>query len=352
MTFQFRDNKTSIRNIYRFAVCAVSFTLLTFCGFLRFSQDFTADNLAKSFLFSVSASPNDANEASEQKDIPRFDENIADDTRAPQVQSTEYAHPITALDLSCEGDRFALRNGETDYSPDLEALLAAKYPASLTNAAVSDAPLVLVIHTHATESFCEDGADGYDDETAFRSKDTGKNMVAVGTEFCRTLEAHGIKTLHCTELFDDPDYNASYANSLSAVKGYLKKYPSIKYIFDLHRDAIIRDGGEMIKPVCRIGDKTAAQIMLVVGTDARGADHPDWQENLNVAVKLHNGMCERFPGIMRSIDLRGASFNQQYGAGFLLVEIGSCGNTLDEAKNAARLLGGGVAEMIGRYGKQ
>lgn len=350
MTFQFRDNKTSIRNIYRFAVCAVSFTLLLFCGALRFSEEFTAEKLAKSFLFSVSATPMQTDEVTPEKEIPHYVGNDAEVTPAPQTQSAEYTYPITALNLSCAGDRFALRNGETDYSPDLEVLLAAKYPASLAGVSVGEDPLVLVIHTHATECFCEEGADGYDDGTSFRSKDTEKNMVAVGTEFCRELEAHGIKTIHCTELFDDPDYNASYANSLSAVRGYLKKYPSVKYIFDLHRDAIIRENGEMIKPLCEVDGVNAAQIMLVVGTDARGADHPNWQENLNVALKLHNTMCDRCPTLMRSIDLRGASFNQQYGAGFLLAEIGSCGNTLDEAKNAARLLGGGVAEIIERYG--
>ena len=87
------------------------------------------------------------------------------------------------------------------------------------------------------------------------------------------LNSRGIPTLHCEVLHDAEDYNASYDNSLATVKKYLKEYPSIKYVFDLHRDAMIRESGEALKAVSTINGKPTAQVMTLVGTDAGGADH-------------------------------------------------------------------------------
>ena len=49
---------------------------------------------------------------------------------------------------------------------------------------------------------------------------------------------------------------------------------------------------------------------------------------------------------MRSIALRGASYNEQYTNGSLLIELGTDGNTLSHAKYSARLLGKALAELI------
>ena len=118
---------------------------------------------------------------------------------------------------------------------------------------------------------------------------------------------------------------------------WLEKYPSIRYVFDLHRDSVFTADGENQKPVAEIGGETAAQIMLVVGTDQGGADHAGWRQNLTVAVAYQQLLNADYPTLARPICLRTASFNQQCLPGMLLLEIGACGNTLTEAKRAARL---------------
>ena len=77
--------------------------------------------------------------------------------------------------------------------------------------------------------------------------------------------------------------------------------------------------------------------MLVAGTALGGADHAGWRQNLTVAVAYQQLLNADYPTLARPICLRTASFNQQCLPGMLLLEIGACGNTLTEAKRAARL---------------
>lgn len=231
---------------------------------------------------------------------------------------------------------------ETQYSPNTDAILSGEhtYPSvGYTNAMYgADAPLVLVIHTHGTEAFTPDGVTECPVDEAFRSPDTDENVVAVGDAFCEVLEKCGIKTIHCREMFDLPSINTAYDNSAAAVRSYLAENPSIAYVFDIHRDALLSQDGEYLAPTFVYNGTDTAEIMLVVGTDAAGAFHPDWDDNLTLALDMQSVMLEEYPGMARGYNLRTASFNQQLSPGFLLVEVGSCANTLDEAKRAAALL--------------
>ena len=101
-----------------------------------------------------------------------------------------------------------------------------------------------------------------------------------------------------------------------------------------------------MKPVSLIDGKVAAQVMLLVGTNEKGADHPDWNENMTVAVNLQDKLTRSYANFARPINIRGASFNEQFTPGSLLIEIGSSGNTLSEAKYAAELLTYSIIDMI------
>ncbi|MDD4422589.1 MAG: stage II sporulation protein P, partial [Eubacteriales bacterium] len=92
--------------------------------------------------------------------------------------------------------------------------------------------------------------------------------------------------------------------------------------------------------------KQAAQAMLVMETNQGGANHPIWEQNLTVAVALQNIINNDYPTLMRPICLRSASFNQQLTTGSMLLEIGSCGNTLEEAKYTAELIASAITKMI------
>ena len=86
--------------------------------------------------------------------------------------------------------------------------------------------------------------------------------------------------------------------------------------------------------------------MMIVGSTEKGAPAYSWDENLVFAAAIQNELFEAAPGVARTLYLRGASYNQQYAKYGILVEIGSCGNTLSEAKLAAKVFGNAVAAII------
>ena len=130
------------------------------------------------------------------------------------------------------------------------------------------------------------------------------------------------------------------------MRKYLEEYPSIRFVIDVHRDAIIRDDGESIKAVKNIGGQDYAQLMFVVGTDEKGHKHPNWKNNLSLALELQQSMEDTYPGLCRSINLRDVPFNQQLSDGYILLEVGTSANTLDEALLSARAFSENLARVI------
>ncbi len=102
----------------------------------------------------------------------------------------------------------------------------------------STEPQVLIMHTHATETYRLYEGLYYDLDDTARTTDKTLDVCAVGAIITQTLNEAGINTLHDTSLNDYPSYNASYGNSREVVQAYLEQYPSIKVIIDVPRDAL------------------------------------------------------------------------------------------------------------------
>ncbi|MBQ7982553.1 MAG: stage II sporulation protein P, partial [Clostridia bacterium] len=213
-------------------------------------------------------------------------------------------------------------------------------------AADGQAPLVLILHTHGTESYAPDGASAVPENTAYRTQDTSQNVVSVGAVLTETLENSGIPVLHCTTMFDADSYTDAYTLAAAYIRETTAAYPSIAYVFDVHRDALESADGTVLRPVTEIDGEICAQVMSVVGTDEAGAYHPDWVGNLTVAVHLQARLNAVYPAFARPINLRTATFNAQYAPGSLLLEIGAAGNSVEEAKSAAYRLGCVLADLI------
>lgn len=225
-------------------------------------------------------------------------------------------------------------SNQTSYNVDLDSIDISLLPFSFS--AVDEQPVVLIIHTHGTEAYLPDGINYYSPDTTFRSNDITENVVSVGKVIADALNEAGIPTIHDTTMYDAESYNSAYTNSRNAAKEWLEKYPSIKCIIDVHRDAIVDADGNNVKPVFTLDGTSAAQLMLVVGTNDAGANHPGWKGNLTFAAMLQQQANTYYPGLMRPINLRRASFNQQLAPGSFLLEVGSCANTVTEARLAAQ----------------
>ena len=266
-----------------------------------------------------------------------------DRTLVPSGQS-----PIVPFDLT-----YGAKVGEilfsntTAYQVSSEDALSTPYPIQTNLAEHSkDEPLILIIHTHGTESYSPNGALYTSPSAAQRSADTSENVVAVGRVMADILNDSGIPTLHIETMHDLNSYPRAYDLAADTVQKYLTEYPSIKYVFDIHRDAIVRSNGDLIRPVTVINGEAVAQVMLLVGTDELGADHDTWRDNLSVAVQLQSRLSSNYNRFARPINVRGASFNEQFTKGSLLIEIGSAANSLEEAKNAAKYLTYSIIDMI------
>ena len=229
----------------------------------------------------------------------------------------------------------------TGYAVNIDALLEA----APTLSAGGDGPKVLIYHSHATEAYAMDGTDIYKPSDYYRTLDTERNMVRIGEEMAAVFEAAGIGVIHDTTLYDYPRYNDAYYRSLEGVAALLKQYPSIVLVLDVHRDALEATDGTIYKVVAGTVDN-CAQVMMVVGTDAGGASHPNWRVNLALALSIQDALTQKWATLARPTVVRESRFNQQLSTGSILVEVGTHGNTLQEAITAARLYARTVVELM------
>lgn len=206
-------------------------------------------------------------------------------------------------------------------------------------------PQVLIYHTHTTESFLPK-ADSYDEKYPTRSFNDKINITAVGDALCNALAKHGISSVHDCKVHDYPSFPGAYQSSAETIKHDLEQYPSIKIIIDLHRDAIINTDGSLPAPVAEINGKNAAQFMIISGCDDGTFDMPDYMENFKLACLLQNCAETAYPSLARPVLFDYRCYNQNLSAGALLIEVGSHGNSLDEAVYTGELLGNVIAEAL------
>lgn len=208
-------------------------------------------------------------------------------------------------------------------------------------------PQVLIVHTHATESYLLHDENYYTENDTSRSTNNEYNMVALGKIVSDRLNAAGIVTIHDTTQHDNPSYNESYDRAAQTISNYTKKYPSIKIVIDLHRDAIAANDTDKVKVTTEIDGKKAAQIMLVMGSQSGNVTNfPNWKENLKLATKLQQTVEVMYPSLARSIHFMSKNYNESLTTGSMLIEIGTDGNTLDEAKYSAELLSNALISLF------
>ncbi len=261
-------------------------------------------------------------------------------TPSVEYQPTDGEHAIreiTILDGASENQSSKVHfSNRTDYNIDINDFVAESPKFSLKK---TDEPQVLIVHTHATESYLLSEAVGIDGDSAKRSTSPDENMLAIGERLISLLQEGGISCLHDTSLHDHPVYSGSYDRAADSIAEYLKKYPSIKIVLDIHRDAVWKDDGTRIKPTVLIDGRKAAQIMIISGTDKGGLTFDTWRDNLAFAASLQYEGDRMYPGLLRPLNIAAARYNMHFTSGSLLLEVGSDVNTLDEALYSAELMG-------------
>lgn len=307
-------------------VLAVAFRLLS-AGFLSPATAFVCSPKVLSFIMYMETGrvvrfPVDLPAEPEQTDGP---------TEQRPTQTPDMPEEMVVT-FSPQDLEFVQVQYHCSHRPDLEQLLTKPLEWNLKD----KEPAVLIVHTHATESYTGDDIDysGY-----FRSLKADQNMLAIGSEIARVLEAGGISVLHDKTLHDYPNYNGAYNNSRATIKACLEKYPTIRMVLDIHRDASASTSGQFATSAT-VGGEKSAQLMMVVGTKTAG-----WEENLALGLKLTALLEQENPGLCRPVDLRSERFNMDLSPGALLVEVGAAGNTRKEALIAANALAQSILQL-------
>jgi stage II sporulation protein P len=195
----------------------------------------------------------------------------------------------------------------------------------------ADQPQILIYHTHSQEAF----ADSRDGETA----DT---VVGVGEYLTSLLQdTYGYQVIHVTDVFDvvdgSLDRSKAYSIAREKISRILEENPSIEVVIDLHRDGV----AENRHLVTDLNGKPTAQIMFFNGLsrttkngDISSLPNPYIEDNLAFSLQLHLMADKYYPGLARTIYLKGYRYNLHLRPKSLLVECGAQTNTVEEERNA------------------
>lgn len=275
-------------------------------------------------------------------DIREMEAQYLEDHANSDVAGSVYESFFTTTGATDLIGSVAIRNC-TDQSPDFEALLRAGPDLTVADPAE---PTVLIFHTHTTESYLLADNGVFYADYATRSVSPAKSVVRVGDALCAALEEAGIGYIHDSEIYDEA-YTGAYARSREGVGRYLRQYPSIQIVLDVHRDAIYDSDTVACKPTAVIDGKKAAQIMIITGVEEGSVtDFPDWEKNLRFALSVQSAVQGDSEGLMKPVYFCRRKYNMDVTHCSLLLEFGSDTNTLEEAVYAGRLFGQSLAKLI------
>lgn len=206
----------------------------------------------------------------------------------------------------------------------------------------SNEPLVYIFNAHPSELI------GAPSLSRYREGTTG--IVEFSHMLANIFSTHRIPVL--VEDRDVRDvirengwrFDDSYRAARIFLEERIHQYPSLQFFFDIHRDAV----PDSVATVT-IDGKDYARVMFVIGID-----NPQFEENSEMALKLHEMLEERKPGISRGIfpsggPRRNGWYNQDLSPKLQLVEIGSAQSTITEMTNATEILAEVIAEYILNY---
>lgn len=271
------------------------------------------------------------------------------DESAPSANETEQtadepeqSASASALQFTNSDVQAVTVGGSASYAVDVASALAGTWRQTAQQAG----PQVLIVHTHGTEAYTAEPGWEYAGSDGYRSDDPDYSVVRVGQALADELEKLGIETIHDPSMNDLESFSGAYSRTLTRVEQWLEEYPSICMVIDLHRDAAENPDGSQFAPTVLYNGTEYAQLMLVVGTDEGGLQHPDWRQNLSCAVQLQALLERQVPGLCRNLDLRTERFNQHLSTGSILIEFGASGNTMTQVLRTTTVAAQAIAQLL------
>lgn len=247
------------------------------------------------------------------------------------VMCINAVYPSASIEFADSRDNEEVGDGETSEKGDKDSVVSSdeKKPDPVV---LGDDPLVLIVHTHATESYLPAS------ESNFHSKGEENTVIDVGNALAASLEKEGVAVVHDKTLHDSPSYNNSYNRSYDTIEALLKKYPTVKCVIDLHRDAV---SSKEPAATVSVNGKKCAKYSFVVGNLAS-----TYNDNMTFINNLNKTATEDYKGYTGRVMERGYRYNQDLSSKSLLLEIGYNRNQIEEARNSAEIFGKILADTL------
>lgn len=254
---------------------------------------------------------------------------------------------LTAVNLE-SGDFDGNSDGESD-SADSEIKTAKKDKKTSSKSALkssrssksskknkkksaSGKPLVLIYHTHGTESYLPAKSGNYH---TTKEENTVRD---VGNILEESLAEEGIASIHDKTIHDNPSYDGSYDRSYNCIKKILDENPSIVCIVDLHRDAI---AGDYAGATASVEGKTAATYSYVLSNTT-----DTYSDNKAFIRKLNRIASSDFDDYTGKVLERPYWYNQELCGKAILIEMGNNRNQIEDVRNTAWFFGKILAKAL------
>jgi len=209
------------------------------------------------------------------------------------------------------------------------------------------APRVLIYHTHTYEAYEQVQDDLYVEaySAQWRTMDTGHNIVRVGEELTRLLTDYGFEVVHDTTEFEPPRLGTAYVRSLEMLEDRMASGEQYDLIIDMHRDSY--SASSWTPESVEINGEQCARLMFLVGTGEDGFTvKPNWQENYALSNQLIESLQSVDPLLCKDANVKTQRYNQHVSTRCVLVEVGHCENTLDEALASMKYLAEAINDTL------
>lgn len=199
-------------------------------------------------------------------------------------------------------------------------------------------PIIYIYNTHPGEKYKTRDEIGYTPDILLASKYLSEKLKSyeLGNIYeNRRVDEELIK--------NNLNFVSSYRISREFLEDINSKNKTIKYNFDIHRDA----GTHAHTSLCD-NNICYAKILLIIGLE-----NNNHLENEKEALKIHNMLNEEVSGISKGILYKQGKgvngiYNQDFSNRTFLIEIGGENNTIDEVYRTIDVL----AKVIDRYIKE
>lgn len=206
-----------------------------------------------------------------------------------------------------------------------------------------DRKVVYLYFSHNRESYLPYLKGETDPDRAYHSK---VNVTNIGDRLKEALEANGVGTeVSKTDIMGNLNkkglgFGQAYQESRPMVQTAMAQQKDLQYFIDIHRDSKRKQDTTGM-----INGKSYAKLAFVIG-----AEHSNYEQNLQLAKILHERLNKKYPGISRAvIEKQGVStngkFNQDLSGRAILIEFGGVDNTFEELFNSAEAL----ADVFSEY---